>query len=72
MLGIKGQENQEMTKGIGLLSNQEVMKMKMIDAFITCLANFNRRFEGHSTLTQSYSDITPNACDVWVKKGTHA
>ena len=25
--------------------------MKMIDAFTTCLANFNRRFEGHNTRT---------------------
>ena len=46
--------------------------MKMIDAFITCLANFNRRFESHNTRTQSYRDITPNTCDVWVKRGTHA
>ena len=46
--------------------------MKMIDAFTTCLANFNRRFEGHNILIQSYRDITPNARDVWVKKGTHA
>ena len=46
--------------------------IKMIDAFTTCLANFNRRFEDHNTCTQSYSDITPNAHDVWVKKGTHA
>ena len=46
--------------------------MKMIDTFITCLANFNRRFESHNTRTQSYRDITPNTCDVWVKKSTHA
>ena len=46
--------------------------MKMINAFTTCLANFNRRFEGHNTHTQSYRDITPNTRDVWVKKGTHA
>ena len=46
--------------------------MKMIDAFTTCLANFNKRFEGHNTRTQSYKDITPNAHDVWVKKGTYA
>ena len=39
--------------------------MKMINAF-------TRRFEGHNTRTQSYRDITPNARDVWVKKGTHA
>ena len=46
--------------------------MKMIDAFTTCLASFNRRFESHNTRTQSYRDITLNARDVWVKKGTHA
>ena len=46
--------------------------MKMIDAFTTCLANFNRRFEGHNTRTQFYKDITPNTHDVWVKNGTHA
>ena len=46
--------------------------MKMIEAFTTCLANFNSRFEGHNSRTQSYRDITPNACDVWVKRGTHA
>ena len=46
--------------------------MKMIDAFTTYLANFNRRFEVHNTHTQSYRDITPNARHVWVKKGTHA
>ena len=46
--------------------------MKMIDAFTTCLANFNKRFERHNIRTQSYRDITPNAHDLWVKKGTHA
>ena len=46
--------------------------MKMIDAFTTYLANFNRRFEGHNTCTQSYKDIAPNARDMWVKKGTYA
>ena len=45
---------------------------KMINAFTTCLANFNRRFESHSTRTQSYKDINPNAHDVWMKKDTHA
>ena len=38
--------------------------MKMIDAFTTYLANFNKRFESHNTRTQSYRDITPNARDV--------
>ena len=28
--------------------------MKMIDAFTTCLASFNRRFESHNTCTQTY------------------
>ena len=46
--------------------------MQMIDAFTTCLASFNRRFESHNTRTQSYRDITLNARDMWVKKGTHA
>ena len=48
--------------------------IKMIDAFTTCLASFNKRFESHNTCTQSqsYKDITPNARDMWVKKGTHA
>ena len=45
---------------------------KMIEAFTTCLANFNSRFEGHNSHTQSYRDITPNAHDVWVKRGTYA
>ena len=38
--------------------------MKMIYSFTTCLANFNRKFEGHNTRTQSYRGITPNARDV--------
>ena len=46
--------------------------MKMIETFTTCLANFNSKFEGHNSRTQSYKDITPNARDVWVKSGTHA
>ena len=46
--------------------------MKMIDAFTTCLASFSRRFHGHNTRTQSYKDITLNACAVWVERGTHA
>ena len=46
--------------------------MKMIEAFTTCLENFNSRFEGHNSHTQSYRDITPNACDMWVKRDTHA
>ena len=46
--------------------------MKMIEAFTTCLENFNSKFEGHNSRTQSYRDITPNAYNVWVKRGTHA
>ena len=46
--------------------------MKMIEAFTTCLVNFNSRFDSHNSRTQSYKDITLNARDVWVKKGTHA
>ena len=69
-----------MTEGIGLFEQSRgrdgdsgVMDvMKMIDAFTTCLASFSKRFESHNTRTQSYRDITPNARDMWVKKGTHA
>ena len=46
--------------------------MKMIEAFTTCLVNFNSKFDGHNSRTQSYRDITPNVRDVWVKRGTHA
>ena len=46
--------------------------MKMIGAFTNCLESFTRRFESSNSRTQSYKDITPNASDVWVKKGTHA
>ena len=46
--------------------------MKMIGAFTNCLESFTRKFESPNSLTQSYKDITPNASDVWVKKGTHA
>ena len=46
--------------------------MKIIEALNTCLANFNSRFEGHNSRTQSYRDITLNARDVWVKRGTYA
>ena len=46
--------------------------MKMIGAFTNCLESFTRRFESPNSRTQSYRDITPNARDVWVKKGTHA
>ena len=46
--------------------------MKMIGAFTNCLESFTRRFENPNSHTQSYRDITPNAHDVLVKKGTHA
>ena len=46
--------------------------IKMINAFTTCLVSFSRRFESHNTHTQSYRDITPNAHDICMKKGTHA
>ena len=46
--------------------------MKMIGAFNNCLESFTRRFESPNSRTQSYRDITPNASDVWVMKGTHA
>ena len=46
--------------------------MEMIGAFTNCLESFIRRFESPNSCTQSYRDITPNAHDMWVKKGTHA
>ena len=46
--------------------------MKMIGAFTNCLESFTRRFESPNSRTQSYRDITLNAHDIWVKKGTHA
>ena len=46
--------------------------MKMIGAFSNCLESFTRKFESPNSRTQSYKEITPNASDVWVKKGTHA
>ena len=54
-------------------SDPEMMNvMKMIGAFTNCLESFTKRFENPNSHTQSYKDITPNARDVWVKKGTHA
>ena len=54
-------------------SDPEMMNvMKMIGAFTNCLESFTRRFENPNSYIQSYRDITPNARDVWVKKGTHA
>ena len=46
--------------------------MKMIGAFTNCLESFTRRFESPNSHTQSYTDITLNARDMWVMKGTHA
>ena len=46
--------------------------MKMIGAFTNCLESFTRRFESPNSRPQFYNDITPNASDMWVKKGTHA
>ena len=46
--------------------------MKMIGAFTNCLESFTRRFESPNSHTQPYRNITPNACDVWVMKSTHA
>ena len=46
--------------------------MKMIGAFTNCLESFTRKFESPNSRSQSYKDITLNASDVWVKKGTHA
>ena len=46
--------------------------MKMICAFTNCVESFTLRFESPNSRTQSYKEITPNASDVWVKKGTHA
>ena len=46
--------------------------MKMISAFTNCLESFTRKFESPNSRTKSYRDTTPNARDVWVKKGTHA
>ena len=46
--------------------------MKMIDTITSSLENFTLRFENRNSSTQSSKDITPNACVVCVKKGTHA
>ena len=46
--------------------------MKIIGAFTNYLESFTRKFESPNSRTQSYKDITLNANDMWVKKGTHA
>ena len=67
----KGNWNAEQSKGQeGDPGVRDVIRM--INAFTTCLASFNRRFESHNTRTQSFRDITPNVCVVWVKRGAHA
>ena len=79
MLVIKGQEGQEMTRTRAVKPSRDrngnpgmMDVMKMIDAFTNCLESFTRRFESPNSRTQSYKDITPNARNVWVMKGTHA
>ena len=79
MLVIKGQEGQEMTRtwAVEPLRDRNVDPgmmdvIKMIGAFTNCLESFTRRFESPNSRTQSYKDITPNAYDMWVMKGTHA
>ena len=79
MLVTKVQEGLEMTRGLVLLSHQEIEMlipmmdvMKIIGAFTNCLKSFTRRFESPNSHTQSYADITPNTRDMWVMKGTHA
>ena len=67
----KDKGNPKQTKGGEAMSNIGDV-MKMIDAFTTNLTRFNKRFESQNNSTQSSRDITPNACVVWVKKGTHA
>ena len=73
----RGPRNDKRTWAIESLRDQNsdsgmMDVMKMISAFTNCLESFTRRFESPNSHTQSYRDITLNACDVWVKKGTHA
>ena len=79
MLVIKGQEGQEMTRTRAVKPSRDrngnpgmMDVIKMIGAFTNCLESFTRRFESPNSRTQFYKDITPNARDVWVMKGTHA
>ena len=79
MLVIKGQEGQEMTRTRAVKPSRDrngdpgmMDVMKMIGAFTNCLESFTRRFESPNSRTQSYKDITPNARDVWMMKGTYA
>ena len=78
MLVIKGQEGQEMARTQAIEPSRDqngnpgmMDVIKMIGAFTNCLESFTRRFESPNSCIQSYKDITPNARDMWVKKGTH-
>ena len=54
-------------------SDLEMMDMmEMIGGFTNCLESFTRGFESPNSRTQPYRDITRNARDMWVKKGTHS
>ena len=73
----RGPRNEKRTWAVGSSrdrnSDPRMMDMmEMIGAFTNCLESFTRRFESPNFRTQSYKDITPNARDVWVMKGTHA
>ena len=67
----KDKGNPKQSKGGDSVSNIGDV-MKMLDAFTTCLTSFNKRFESQNNSPQSSRDITPNACVLWVKRGTHA
>ena len=77
---LKGHEDLEMIEEIGQENHREIKNgdprminvMKMIGAFTNYLESFSWRFGSPSSRTQSFKKITPNASDVWVKKGTHA
>ena len=74
---LRGQRNDKRTWVVESLRDWNsdpgmINVMKMIDAFTNCLESFTRRFESPNSCTQSYRDVTPNARDVWMKKGTHA
>ena len=74
---LRGQRNEKRTWVVESLRDWNsdpgmINVMKMIDAFTNCLESFTRRFESPNSCTQSYRDVTPNARDVWMKKGTHA
>ena len=62
-----GEQSRDQNGDLGMMN-----VMKMIGAFTNCLESFSRRFESPNSRTQSFKEITPNASDVWVKRGTHA